>query len=239
MSLLRTLARLLVALVVALPGCIASPQPSPPNLTDAAIGYGDSGADIMDGHRVTGRPGAVEPAEGAVVLTNLDEERAIVAEPVRADGSFDVIAQGVPGSVFRLQARNGSARSAPFDFTIAADARALVPVEPALEGCFVVAPAYELDFGDVRVGTSVDRTLRVENRCPDAIELEPTRRRETSSPFSVVSDATATVPPGGAATITLRVTPLTPGALEGTIFVEARAPVRDRRPITLFVRALP
>jgi hypothetical protein len=227
--------RLSCAVLAFLASCVASPQPSPPNLAPQAVSATASNADIVDGVRMAGAPGAVDPAEGVIVGTNLDDaSRAPVAEPVRADGSFDIVVPGSLTGELRLQARNGSARSEAFDFVLDAT---LTRLDPAPRPLSCMSVHYELDLGDVRVGDSAEDRVLVENGCTEDIELLAPRLRESDGPFEVTGEATV-VPAGASIEITVRAAPLEPGALEGTLFVEAALPMRDRRAVTLFVRGL-
>lgn len=230
----------LFSLILALfASCVVSPQPSPPNLSAGNVTTDDQTGDIIDGTRVRGLPGAVDPAEGVVVGTNLDDAtRAPVAEPVREDGSFEVIIPGSRAGELRVQARNGSARSTPVDFVLDMDNAVSLSDPRPLADCFLVTPVYELDFGDVRIGQSAEARVRIENAgCAGDLELLAPRIREAGSPFTAIGEATL-VPVDGAIEIVLRVAPTELGAIEGTVFVEAIAPERDRRPLTLFVRGI-
>ena len=105
-----------LALVLGGLGCVGSPQPSPPNLSPEGVSRRSNAADIMDGILVLADPMTVSPAEGVVVVTNLDRLGAPVSEPVQPDGSFEIGVRGMPTDEYRLQIRSGAARSAPFDF---------------------------------------------------------------------------------------------------------------------------
>jgi hypothetical protein len=102
--------------------------------------------------------------------------------------------------------------------------------------CIALDPAYDIDFGDLRVGQSADRSVVVDNTCTTDVSFAPSSFREAVTPFAVVSDLT-TLAAGGTATITVRATPTVAGATEGTLFVTTSAPAIDRRAVTLFVRS--
>lgn len=231
----RWLALVLLA-ALALGGCVVSPQPSPPNLHPEGVTLRDPSSDVIDGIRLIGEPGTVDPAEGVVVATSLDADVPPIVEPVRDDGSFQIVVGG--SGEHRLQVRDGSARSIPFDFVIDVASLTLAPAPRPLEDCLVLEPAYELDFGDVRAGASAERQVRIENGCGSEVTLAPSRLRESAAPITTI-DGELTLPPGGSTAITVRAAPTGPGgAVEATLFVEAIAPMRDRRPLTLFVRAI-
>ncbi len=216
------------------PGCVGSPQPSPPNLAPDGVFRAGDGNDIMDGVLVAGRPGAVSPPEGSVVAVNLDRLGPPVAEPVAADGSFGVIVEGDTEDEYRLQVRNGGARSAPLDVVGQRAAIGFVPAPRPLADCLTLAPAAELDFGDVPVGAPVVETVVITNDCGEEVILSATLRDPTA-PFDLTLDRTS-VPAGEVAQLSVRARPAAAGSVEAIAFVTAVSPSLDRRPLTLFVR---
>lgn len=209
--------------------CAVSPQPTPPNLDPQRI-TGTGGPEAVSQPTVLGAAGAVEPAEGAVVLTNLDRDIAPVAERVRADGSFVVTIAGAFTDELRLQVRSGDVRSEPLDI-VTIDGEVYMEAERPL-GCFTTDPTWELDFGVVR-GTRRD-TIELRNDCPDRVELS-TRFRMGSTAFSLEGMPTG-VDPGERVEVTVIATAPTGAIDEETLLIETSVPMVDRRPITLFVQ---
>src|SRR5690242_17794280 len=86
-----------------LASCVVSPQPSPPLevvLDGSRIGL-ESGTELTT--NVVGfeaGPGAVDPAGGVVVITNLDAGDAPSIASVQKDGSFAIAVPGQPGQRF-------------------------------------------------------------------------------------------------------------------------------------------
>lgn len=223
----------LLCLALALgPGCVGSPQPSPPNLAPDSVSRGGNMADISDGVEIVADPGAVTPAEGSVVITNLDRPDPPVSEPVMPDGSFVVRIDGFPSDEYRIQIRNGGARSAPLDVRgdlLEAD----LSVEPDPLACLTLEPAFELDLGEARGGDEVTDVVVAHNDCASEVTLSA-GVREPGAPVAVtLPDPIAA---GASAEVQIRVTAPASGQLEATLFVIATAPERDRRPLTLFLR---
>ncbi|MFK7990630.1 MAG: hypothetical protein AB8I08_31700 [Sandaracinaceae bacterium] len=222
----------LLALLLGLSACVGSPQPSPPNLEAEFLGAQSGRAtDIIEGVRVFGNEGSVLPAEGTVVVTVLDGENPPVAEPVRADGSFEVLLPAAfVNDEIRVQVRNGGARSVPLDRIIGED-ELLVPERVA---CLTVEP--EFDAEEVRLGERREFTVAIDNQCPEARTLST--RLRTDGAFQI-ADAPTELSAGTRADIVLTVMPTELGITEQTLFVEATAPTSDRRPVTLFVTGTP
>lgn len=208
-------------------GCIVSPQPNPPSLDPQAVTVFVDPAGLMDSVMVRGGPGSVLPPEGAAVAVNLDSTEPPTAEPVNADGSFVAIVRITGDDELRVQVRNGSARSEPFDFRFRTDGT-IIPSERPLGDCLHVAPAFELDFG-----TRSTATLAVDNDCTHAVTFLPSRIR-AGGPFGVPTDVTA-LAPSESALVRVSADPA-PGAREEVLFIETSDPPGDRRPITLFAR---
>lgn len=217
-------------------GCIASPQPSPPNLSPEGISRRSNHTDVMDGIVVFGQPGTVEPAEGVVVVTNLDQPFDPAVEPVLVDGGFMVLTEGLITDEYRIQVRSGGARTVPLDVVGNLDDATLAPAPRPLADCLQLMPAYELEFGEVRVGERVEETVVIRNECAQNVELLEPRFRESDTPFTAGN--AGTIAPGEAREIVVAAVPTTPGSFEATLFVEATSPESDRRPLTLFVRGI-
>ncbi len=180
---------------------------------------------------VNGAVGAVDPAEGAVVLTNLDRDVPPVAEPVRADGSFTVTVGGAFSDELRVQVRTGDSRSEPLDI-VSVDGSFYMEAERPLAGCFTADPASELDFGVVR--GSERRVVELRNDCPDRVEFEA-RFRMGSTAFTLEGMPSG-LDSGERAEVTVVANAPTGAIDEETLLIEVSAPMRDRRAITLFVQ---
>lgn len=225
----RLLSRLRLALLlVALPACGVSPQPSPPNLDVDAVAEPPTG-----GVGLPAFTGLVDPPEGVVVVTHLDGTEPPVAEPVRDDGTFSVTAIGPIGNEHRVQARAGAARSVPVDLVGEGEPATLSPAPRPLADCFVVSPAFEVDFGDVPVGGRAERRVSITNDCGAPLTLMTPRLRIASPAFEVL-DAPTEIPDGEAVELVLAATPTEAGPVEAVVFLESSSPTPDRRPLTLF-----
>jgi hypothetical protein len=220
-----------------LAGCVVSPQPSPPSITieSSTLSTVDYADGYIDGVMVIGPAGAIDPAAGVVVGTSLDNTTAPSAEPVMPDGSFRLLifdGDGPTGGEYRIQARNGSERSAAFDF-FANDGIDPAP-RPHLD-CLLLEPAYEIDFGVLAPGASAEASVVVNNLCDVELTIAAPRFRESDAPFSSEAEQII-LAPGGATEIVVRASSEELGSHEATLFVQEIAPMRDRRPLTLFLR---
>ncbi len=115
-------ARVATLLGVLLGGCVVSPQPSPPvhePILDTGL-VGVSGDPMVLRQQVflKGEPGAVEPAEGVVLVTNLDSADAPVVAEIKADGSFVAAVDASTDQVLRIQVKQGERRSEPVDLQL-------------------------------------------------------------------------------------------------------------------------
>jgi hypothetical protein len=227
MSVVPWFRQLFAVITLGLGGCIVSPQPNPPSLDPQAVTVFVDPAGLMDSVMVRGGPGSVLPPEGAIVALNLDTAEPPTAEPVNEDGSFVAIVRVTGDDELRVQVRNGSARSAPFDFRFRTDGT-IIPSERPLRDCLRVAPASELDLG-----TRSTASVAIDNGCSHPIAFLPSRIRG-GGPFSVVTDVTA-LAAGESALLRVSAEPA-PGAREEVLLIETSDPPGDRRPITLFAR---
>lgn len=225
----RTVARLglLLALVG---GCVVSPQPSPPDIVfDGELVGLSRGVELVAA--VAGfeaAPGTVDPATGVVVVTNLDNASAPSFAEVRPDGSFVLAVPGFAGQRFRFQAKDGDARSQPFDLRLssAGDTALGLPAQP---GCLVLTPRSWIRLD----GPGDARSIVVGNQCPDAVSIAPPRLRRGLAGFTFSAASAIQLAPGAIATITVHAS--AGSEPEDLLLLDVTAPVPARRAVTLTV----
>jgi hypothetical protein len=210
-------------------GCIVSPQPSPPftvELTGDRISL-TPGVELVGnviGFRAA--PGTVDPAEGQVVVTNLDSTDTPSIANVKSDGSFEVAVLGQPGQRFRFQAKASGARSEPFD--IAVDSTGTVASELAeTSPCLTIAPQKwaELD------GVGDARSLVIKNTCGAPVSIDPPQLRRGRAGFTFSPTTAIDLADGETATIT--VVAGSASELEDVLFLDVSSPAPELRAITL------
>lgn len=221
----------LTALATAGAGCVVSPQPSPPDL-------------VLDGDRIdlhpgtglvstlidfSGGPGAVHPAEGVVVITNLDTTEAPSFAKVQPDGSFALAVPGQPGQTFRFQAKSGNLRSQPADFVVSTGGEA---IDTAVEGpaCLALDPSRWIALD----GASDARSIVIRNQCSGAVSLGAPHLRRGLAGFSFTPTTPLTIAAGDVATLTVKA-----GAggaeSEDVLLLDVTAPSVTHRALTLTV----
>ncbi len=223
------------ALMTALVGCNVSPQPEPPSvkpsLDGSAVGFQKNV--IVMGVAFEAPPGTVEPAEGEIVVINLDRTDPPVFAPVAPDGSFKLVLDGQPQAEFRFQVRTGSGRSEPVDLAGDSTGTVVGPVAHPLASCLTLAAALELEL-DGSSG-AIERSVTVSNGCADALSFALPSFRTSHPGFSIAGGAQPfALEPGQDLSLSVRFDPGVAGAAEEISFVEVPAPERDRRPISLF-----
>jgi hypothetical protein len=197
----RSLLALVVAgFVLASSGCAVSPQPSPPgsSLEVALVTPGLTPEAAFEGVVFRGAPGAVTPAVGVVVITNLDTSDAPSLAPVSADGSFEVAVSGSLSDVYRLQVKAGSQRSEPRDLRV--DGTSFALAVPALDDCFFIDPTTWLALD----GAGDARSLVLENACAEPVGFLAPRLRRGLAGFGLTPTSSFVLAPGASTTITIR-----------------------------------
>ncbi|WP_438029207.1 hypothetical protein [Sorangium sp. So ce233] len=206
-----------------------SPQPSPPVrepiLDGELVGVPESFVQ-QDQISLLGQPGAVEPAEGVVLVTNLDSLDAPVLAEVDDDGSFLVTVTASEEHVLRLQAKQGERRSAPLDVVLAGS---------PISGTHRVLdhlPCLETDTWVSFEGGAGARDVVVRNTCAEDVAIEAPRLRRGAAPFSVSPAAAFVVPAGETALVTVRADG---GGVEreDVLFLDVTSPEPGRRALTL------
>ncbi|WP_437320113.1 hypothetical protein [Sorangium sp. So ce385] len=213
-------------LAVLLGGCVVSPQPSPPVLDEALVGVVDAVMPLVDQIALEGKPGAVKPAEGVIVVTNLDTPDAPVVADVNPDGSFIATVTARTEHVLRMQVKQGELRSDPADLRLAGPSSTEKTLDhlPCLEltpGAWVT---FEADGGS--------RDVVVRNGCAEDVSIEAPRLRRGAAPFSVTPEAPFVVPPGGSTVVTVRADG-DGEEREDVLFLDVTAPEPGRRALTL------
>jgi hypothetical protein len=225
----RTVARLglLLALVG---GCVVSPQPSPPDIVfDGDLLGLNPGVELVAA--VSGfqaAPGTVSPPKGVVVVTNLDDASAPSVAEVQPDGSFAIAVPGFPGQRYRFQAKDGDARSLPFDVRLSSGGDAAARIPPEVD-CLVLTPGSWLSLdgpGDVR-------SIVLTNQCDGAVSIAPPRLRRGLGGFSLTRRSAIQLAPGDVALITVLAS--TGSEPEDLLLLDVVAPVAASRAITLTV----
>ncbi|WP_437626099.1 hypothetical protein [Sorangium sp. So ce1151] len=217
-------------LAVLLGGCVVSPQPSPPVLDPIVDGelVGVSGefGILRNQISVEGRPGAVAPAEGLIVVTNLDTTDAPVLGEVNEDGSFFVTVTASTENILRVQVKQDQRRSRPVDLLLAAS--------PAGSTLRILdhLPCLEMEPDAWVTVEGGARDVVIRNTCADDVSIEAPRLRREGGPFSVSPAAAFVVPSGESTLVTVRVDG--GGAeREDVLFLDVTAPEPGRRALTL------
>lgn len=227
-ALLRSL---LPVVTVAIAGCVVSPQPSPPvdapELDGGLVSVGLTPESLLESVTVTGAPGTVDPAEGTVIVTNLDRDDAPSLAPVRPDGSFEIVVGGAVTEVLRLQVRAQDARSAPVDLLLDGSVSGLAPA-PVDLACLTIEP----DLWMALDGQGDARSLVVTNDCTDAVTIAAPRLRRGLAGFTFAPTAPFELAVGETTTVTVRSTASTQED-EDVLFFEIVAPTAGRRAITI------
>lgn len=228
-SLLRSTFGLLAAGALAL-GCVVSPQPSPPEaqLSGSLIGLAPAESLVADVIAFEGGPGAVKPAHGVVLVTNLDSDDAPSQTDVQPDGSFLIGVPGVVGQRFRFQIKDGDTRSQPFDLGLdstGTTADAIV----AQPSCFTVDPARWAALD----GAFGERALTLHNGCAGAVSIAVPHLRRGLAGFTVFPAAALTLAAGEDRALTVRAGD---GAeVEDVLYLDVTAPTVAQRAVTLTV----
>ncbi|XXT23185.1 hypothetical protein WME94_16755 [Sorangium sp. So ce429] len=218
-------------LAVLLGGCVVSPQPSPPVhdpiLDGGLIGVSGEISILKNQISLEGKPGAVDPAEGLLVVTNLDTTDAPVLGEVNEDGSFLVTLTASAQEVLRLQVKQSERRSTPVDLLLAGSPAG--STERVLDHlpCLEIEPRawVALEGGGAR-------DIIVRNTCADDVSVDAPRLRREGGPFSVSPAAAFVVPAGESTLVSVRADG---GGVEreDVLFLDVTAPEPGRRALTL------
>jgi hypothetical protein len=229
---LQNLIGLLVAGIVGA-SCVVSPQPTPPDsvLVGNLIGLNPGTELAKDVIGFQGAPGAVDPPTGVVVVTDLDATDTPSIATVQPDGSFFIAVPGQPGETFRFQAKNGNARSAPFDVIVGSSGADITPLAQQ-PGCLALEPGNWLALD----GAGSMRDLVLRNDCSGPLALAAPHLRRGLAGFSFALDVSTpplTLAAGATATITVQAGD---GAeVEDVLYLDATGPTAVRRAVTLTV----
>jgi len=215
-----------------LTSCVVSPQPSPPlpELDGDGIDvFGLGTEDFQELLTFEAEPGTVKPAEGFVIVTNLDRDDAPSAVVVRDDGSFSVALPGFPGDTIRFQVKQGDARSEPIDLLVDPSALFSTVAEDAPE-CLVIDPARFVALD----GSGDARSIVIDNQCETSATFAAPQLRRGQGPFTFTPTSSMQIAPGARTIITVRATG-TASESEDVLFLELIEPEATRRAITLTV----
>lgn len=221
----------LLALLTA--SCVVSPQPIPPadepDLDGDGIGVVDTSAeDVQSFISFEAAAGTVDPAEGDVIVTNLETSDAPSIVSVASDGSFSVSLAGAPTDVVRFQVKQ-AVRSQPVDVRIDATAQAVEVVEDT-PSCFVIEPARYAPLGGA--GDTLSLVLR--NDCETNVRIDTPRLRRGQASFTFSPTDSLDIQPGGVSFITVQ-RESSDGEVEDVLLLDVIEPEPTRRAITLSI----
>lgn len=223
-------ARVATLLGVLLGGCVVSPQPSPPVhepiLDTGLVGVSGDPTVLRQQVFLKGEPGAVDPAEGVVLVTNLDSADAPVVAEIKADGSFVAAVDASTEQVLRIQVKQGERRSEPVDLQLTGEPIDATRTMLAHLPCLTIEPAawVSLEAGE---GAVV-----VRNSCAEDVAIGAPRLRRGAGPFGFSPAEAFVVPAGESAVVTVRADG--EGVeREDVLFLEVTAPEPGRRAVTL------
>lgn len=222
-------------LAVLLGGCVVSPQPSPPVrepfLDGGRVSVSGDVMELVDQVTLNAEAGAVAPAGGVIVVTNLDTLDAPVIADVNPDGSFVVTVVARTDQVLRMQVKQGELRSKPADLLLAGSP--ISGTHRTLDHlpCLEIEPDAWVSFEDA--GGSRDVVVR--NTCDDDVSIEAPHLRRGVAPFSVSPEAPFVVPAGGSTVVTVRADggDVDGDEREDVLFLDVTAPEPGRRALTL------
>lgn len=177
---------------------------------------------------ISAAPGTVDPAEGVVVLTNLDTTDLPSEVAVRDDGSFSIAVVAAPLQVLRLQVV-ADTRSEPIDLELSATSSSFSVVAPVLD-CLQIEPARW-------VGLESDqdsRSIALRNECEETVQIDPPSLRRGQASFSFAATTALEIEAGGVAFITVNANGA--GAeVEDVLLLDVVGPEPERRALTISV----
>ncbi|MFO0554788.1 MAG: hypothetical protein U0271_40805 [Polyangiaceae bacterium] len=222
----------LVALFSA--GCVVSPQPSPPETDPELDGDGiDVGVipeTVSEYISFDAAPGTVKPAEGVVIVTDLDTTEVPSTAVVRSDGSFSIALPGLPGHTYRFQVKQGDARSQPVDLVVDDTGTTAVLVEEDAPSCLVLDPGRYAPLD----GEGDATTLLLRNDCGVPVRIAAPRLRRGQGPFVFSPTGALEIPASEVGFITVRAGG-SGAETEDVLLLDVEEPVATRRAITLTI----
>lgn len=215
------------ALVVGVvsPGCVVSPLPEPPQATiDIDLLNTDT---YWNGLPIVGEPGAVSPAGALVRAYDLDSDTPPFETAANENGGFLLeLATAASEAEVRLQVISEEARSQPLDVIVTQGVSELRPASRPLRDCLTLHPDAELDLTD-------GQSLTVTNRCEHTVTLEQPQLRRPTADLAVGEDLSWPLTIDADSTVDVLFVATEDFDTELIVFIEASAPERDRRPITV------
>lgn len=223
--------------------CGVSPRPEPPvtlppppTLDESRLSYRVPGdGEAPEAHVViVGSADAVNTADcaeapGCVVRAfNLDDTSPPVDAAVADDGSFELELGAEEGNTVRLEGIGPTAASGPEDLTLGRDG-SLESLDAPLGDCLELNPR-----GLMWLERQAEGKLEVANSCERAIELVEPRARSSRDRLELGQDQSwpLTLEVNGLISIRIEATDGEPGD-EYVFFVEATAPEKDRRAVSV------
>jgi len=209
-------------------GCAISPKPEPP---EASLNLGGVKADtlvaVFGDLDIVGEPGTAQPPGALIRAYPLDTSDPPIEATVKPDGSFELLGVASKGEEVRLQLVTEDSRSEPLDVVVGERGSPCVAALRPLTSCLELDPVKEIELGS-------RPTLTVRNGCASAVTLAAPRPRRELTELGLGTNIAwpATLQSGETLTINIQLTS-TASFDEELFFVEATAPERDRRPITL------
>jgi hypothetical protein len=178
--------------------------------------------------KVVGAPGAARPAGATVRIYDLDSSLPPAETQSGRDGSFSLVLRVADGDQLRLQIIAAATRSEPVDFVFSVIGQPPSPTLHALADCLILQPGLQADL-------STTAAVHVENRCTQLVQIEAPRVRRDAPGLQVGSGGIwpAQIAPSASIDVPIVFHPST-GVDEEIVFIEASAPQRDRRPITVW-----
>ncbi len=198
----------------------------PPDLDGGLVGLGISPEALDQTVTVAGNPGAVDPPEGVVIITNLDRSDAPSIAPVAPDGSFAIAVPASGSEVLRLQVKGDELRSEPVDLALDATATSLA-VAPVGAACLTIEPAAYLPLEDGAPGK-----VLLSNGCAEALQIVPPRLRRGQAGLTFSPTAALDLAPGDAAVLTVRPEGA-PIEEEDVLYLEIVSGLPARRAVTI------
>lgn len=250
-SMIRTVARFVLLLSALLlagllgPACSLRPQPEPPPVDPGPVIDADlltatpTSPSAMVSGNIEGAPGA-SPAGALLRGYNLERSDAPAETVAAPDGSFLLLLDVIEGEEVRLEVLADEARSKPLDVIIGSGISNPTRSVRALADCLSIAPALELDLGQVG-SAMVERNIVIANGCSFEVTVGAVGMRAPMDGLTVTFAQPMPIASGASAPVLIQYQAPTGllGAVEDVLLIEVVAPQRDRRPITIFAEPVP